>query len=60
MGHRTFKGLSHWGVGHCNTVSQDLTLLVIGHHKQQVTGLGNGHIVIATLVYAVRRPCDIK
>ena len=54
MGQRTFKCLSHWGVGHCNTVPQDLTLLVVGHHKQQVTGLCNSHVVIATLVYAVR------
>ena len=54
MGRGTFEGLSHWGVGHCNTVPRDLTLLVVGHHKQQVTGLSNSNVVIATLVYAVR------
>lgn len=54
MGQRTFNSLSDWGVGHCNTVPWDLALLVVGHHKQQVTRLADSHVVIATLVYAVR------
>lgn len=54
MGLCTFNGLRDGGVGHRNTIPQDLTLLVVGHHKQQVTRLGNSHVVIATLVYTVR------
>lgn len=49
-GQHTIQCLREWGICHCNTVSRDLALLIIGHHKQQVARFGDGNIVIATLV----------
>lgn len=46
----TIQCLREWGICHCNTVSHDLALLIIGHHKQQVARFGDGNIIIATLV----------
>lgn len=49
---QTFECLTERSVCHCNAVAGDLALLVVGHHKQQVAGFGNGYVIIAALINA--------
>lgn len=59
-GRRTIQCLRQRGVCHGDAVSHDLALLVIRHHKHQVARLGDGHVIIAALVDAFRRPGNIE
>lgn len=57
---QTFERLHQRGVGLGDALSRDLTLFVVGHDKQQVTGVGDGSVIVAPLIDAVRRPGNVE
>lgn len=57
---QTFERLSERGVCPSYAFSLDLTLFIVGHDKQQVTGVGDVNVIVASLVDTVRRPGDIE
>lgn len=50
---QTFEGLNERSVRPGDAFSRDLTSFVVGHDEQQVTGIGNANVIIASLVDTV-------
>lgn len=59
-GQQTIECLRERGICHCHTVPGNLTLLIVGHHKQQVAGFSDGNVIIAALVNTFWWPGNIK